>query len=288
MRYRRFHAAAAVLLAGACGPGTPETPAPSTVELGYSMPAVNPVMYASADTVRVNIDLGPGQVMEQVMGQTSQVRLAFAPAMGTAGHLNVTAEFVDFNAFMEMPMAPRVDMGDEMVQGQFQLSLTPEGEAEVVSGPELPEELQGMMMGDNLFEDFFTRLPAETVTPGASWTDTIRAESEEGAPASSMTEAIVVSTFRGDTTVAGRTLWIIDSNSTVNVLTEAESQGMQMRSELTGSSSERTLWDPARRVMYSSDASGTMSGTVSIPAAGMADIPLDVTNTRSVRLVEGS
>lgn len=285
---RRFVVLTATLLAAACGSGAPEAPSPSMIELGYAMPAVNPLTYASADTARINIEIGPGQSMEQTMGQTSQVRLSFAPVMGTAGNLSVTAEFVDFAAFMESSMMPRQDLGEDLIQGEFQLSLTPAGEVETLSGPELPEEVQGMMMGSTLFDDFFMRLPAETVQPGASWTDTIRSENEMEAGPTSSSESIVVSTFRGDTTVAGRTLWIIESNSTTSVVVEGETQGMQMRNELSGTVRETSLWDPARRLLHSSTARGTMNGSVSIPAAGMSDIPLNVTNTRTVRLVEAS
>lgn len=282
---RRHLAVTTVLVLGACGGGSvPEAPAPVAATLGYAVPAVNPVTYASADTARINIHLGPGQSMEQTMGQESTVRMSFAQAAG--GDLDVTASYVDFVAFMESSMMPRQEVGNEAFVGDFVLRLSPEGELDLVSGPDLPPEVLQMGSGGNLFADFFLRLPNEMVEPGASWSDTIRNDDEvEGAQTTS--ESVVHSTFRGDTTISGRQLWIIDSTKETTVVVEGDMQGMSMRNELSGSIAERTLWDPARRLMVSSSSSGSMSGTVSIPGAGMNDIPIDVTNARSVRLVEG-
>ena len=98
---------------------------------------------------------------------------------------------------------------------------------------------------------------------------------------------MIVSTFRGDTTVAGRTLWLIESNKSTSVLVEGNMQGMNMRNELSGTVNETTLWDPARRLVVSTRSTGSMTGTVSMPDAGMNDIPLTVTNTRHIQLVEG-
>lgn len=284
MTSRRLLAVAVTLTLGACG-AQPEAPVPAATELGYTMPAANPIAYDAADTARVNIHLAPGQSMEQTMGQNSTVRLTFAPVVGTAGNLSVTAAYVDYGAFMESSMMPREDIGSEGVEGDFVLSLTPEGELELISGPDLPDAVEQMAMGDNRFADLFLRLPNEVVTPGATWTDTVRTD-EETEEAHTTNETIVVSTFRGDTTIGGGTLWIIESTKTMNVVVEGEMQGMTMRNELSGSMAERALWDPARRLLYSSQSSGSMSGTVSVPSAGMNDIPLDVTTVRYIRLVE--
>ena len=286
MRTGRTFTAVLALGLAACGGGQPEAPSPATTELGYTMPASNPVTYSSVDTARVNIEIQPGMAMEQTMGQNSRVRLAFAPVMGTAGNLNVTASYVDFVAFMESSMMPRQEVGVDALQGDFVLSVTPQGEVDQVSGPDLPEEVQGMMMGQNMFADFFVRLPNRVVSVGESWTDTVTAENEVDG-ARSVNNTVIVSTFRGDTTVAGRTLWLIDSNKSTSVLVEGNMQGMNMRNELTGTVTERTLWDPTRRLLVSSNSTGTMTGTVSMPDAGMNDIPLSVTNTRSIQLVEG-
>lgn len=276
---------ASAFMLGACG-GQPEAPAPAPIELGYTLPTVNPITYSVVDTARVNIQVAPGQSMEQMMGQSSTVRLMFAPVVGTAGNLSVTASYVDYDAFMESSVMPRQDIGAEGLEGEFVLSLTPRGELELVSGPELPEAVEQMSMGDNRFADLFLRLPDEVVAPGATWSDTIRTESESDG-ATTIHEATIVSTFRGDTTIAGRRLWIIESAKTTNVIVEGEMQGMSMRNELGGSLAEVAFWDPASRLLHSSRTSGSMSGTVSIPGAGMDDIPLEVTTTRYVRLAEG-
>ncbi|HEX6589013.1 MAG TPA: hypothetical protein VF039_08320 [Longimicrobiales bacterium] len=281
---------AALLATGlvACG-GQPEAPSPSTTPLGYSVPVRTPIEYSSSDTARINIEVQPGMSMEQTMGQSSHVRFSFAPTVGTDGNLSVTATYVDFAAYAESSMAPRQDIDGSMLEGgEFVLSLSPDGEVDQVSGPELPEVIEGLTMGgDNLFADFFVRLPNRLVQPGESWTDTISAVTEEEGARSENT-TIVVSTFRGDTTVAGRRLWIIDATKSAAVLVEGNMQGMEMRNELSGTVTEHALWDPNLRAIYSSSAQGSMTGTLDVPSAGMTGIPISVSNHRRIRLVESA
>ena len=287
MRLRRTFAATLALALTACGGARTEAPTPSAVtSLGYALPEINPVTYTAADTARVDIELQPGMPLEQTMGQSSRVRLSFAPTMGTAGNLTVTASFIDFGAFMESSMTGREDVGADAVQGEHTLSLTPEGVITQVGGPELSPEIQQLMQGENMFNDFFLRLPNRTVTVGDSWSDTVSAVTEMDG-ATSTNETIIVSTLRGDTTVGGRTLWIIDSSKSTHALVEGSVQGMDMRNELSGTVSEMSLWDPSRRLLVFNRSNGEMTGTVSMPAAGMNDMPLRVTNTRTIRLVEG-
>ena len=287
MRTGRSFAVALALGLAACGGGQPEAPSPAVTPLGYSMPAATPVTYTSVDTARVNIEVQPGMPMEQTMGQQSTVRLAFAPLVGTAGNLAVTATYVDFSAFVESSMMGRQDVGDDALQGDFTLSLTPQGKVEQTAGPELPEEVEQLMMGQNMFADFFLHLPNRIVAPGESWTDTLRIETNEDGN-HSLNQTIIVSTLRGDTTVAGRTLWVIDASKSASLLVEGNMQGMEMRNELAGTVNETSLWDPARRLLVSSRSSGTMTGAVSMPSAGMNDIPISVTNVRSVNLIESA
>lgn len=280
---------AALLATGlvACA-GQPESPAPAATPLAYSLPERTPLEYTSSDTARINIEVQPGMAMEQTMGQSSHVRLSFAPTVGTDGNLTVTASYVDFSAYAESSMSPREDIDGSGLQGDFVLSVTPGGEVEQVSGPELPEVIEGLTMGgDNLFADFFLRLPNRVVQPGESWTDTITAITEEEGARSENT-TIVVSTLRGDTTVAGRRLWIIDATKTASVLVEGNMQGMDMRNELSGTVTEHALWDPNLRALHSSSAAGTMTGTLDIPSAGMTAIPISVSNHRRIRLVQSS
>lgn len=288
MTLRRTYAATLALGLAACGgAAAPEAPAPAETMLGYALPAPSTVTYTATDTARVDIEVQPGMPLEQTMGQSSRVQLSFEPTMGTAGNLTVKAQFLEFAAFMESSMSGREDVGTEAVQGEHTLSLTPEGVVTQVSGPELPPEVQELMMGENMFADFFLRLPGRVVAIGETWTDTVRVETDmEGA--TSTNETIVVSTFRGDTTVGGRRLWIIDSSKATHALIEGNVQGMDMRNELSGTATERSLWDPARRLLVSNRSTGELTGSVSMPGAGMNDMPLRVSNSRTIQLVEGS
>jgi len=286
MRKQIVAAPILALALGACASGSPEpeAPSPANTELGYAMPAVNPLVYTSSDSMTFNILMAPGQSMTQTIGARSRVRMQFAPVTGTR-NLGVTAEFVDFSGFSENSMTGRQEVGPDAMTGTFRLALTPTGDVDVVEAPDPSAELVQMNMGGEQFNEFFVRLPNEVVTPGATWTDTI-ASVDSMETGVSRNRTIVTATLRGDTIVGGRTVWIIEAQKNSEVTVEGETQGMTMRNELTGNAVETVWWDPVRRIMVASVSSGTMSGTFSLPAAGMDDIPMSASMSRQVMLVE--
>lgn len=276
-------AAAAALLLSACG-AAPEEPA-SPPMLAYTMPDVTPVTYTSSDTMSFNIHMSPAQSIEQAMQQTSTVRMSFAPS-DTASVLAVTAEITDASASAENSMTGSQDVPESMLTGTYRFTLSPTGETELLEAPDVAPEAQ-QFAGADRFSDFFPRLPAEAVTPGEVWVDTLRLE-QETEVGTTVNQAIVTSTFRGDTLIGNRSIWIIDSEKDISISMEGEAQGMEIRQELSGSASETVQWDPARSLLLSAVSSGSMSGTFSMPGAGMADIPVDATMRRRVQLVSAT
>lgn len=276
--------ATAAALLSACAGGAPEAaqPAPQAA-LAHEMPTTMPLTYTSSDSMTFDIEMGPGQTMEQTMGQSSRVTLSFAPAAGSA--LTVTADVSEAAMYMGNMMGRQEIPGDALT-GTYTFTLVPTGEVEMLESPDLPEEAQ-QLMGEDRFRDFFPRLPGRAVQPGQTWVDTVTAESETEV-GTTTNRSIITSTFRGDTTVNGRTLWVVDAVKDVSVELVGETQGMEIRQELAGSATETIWWDPVRRLMLSSVSTGTMSGSLSMPAAGMTDIPVDASMHRRIQLVEGA
>src|SRR5690606_4943953 len=117
----------------------------------------------------------------------------------------------------------------------------------------------------------FVRLPGRVVQPGATWVDTARvAEESEGL--SSMFEAVVTSTWAGDTAVAGRTLRVIRTRSAVRLDVQGVTQGVEIRQRLTGESSGAVLWDAERRLLVAREEDAVLNGTMELPAMGMQGI----------------
>lgn len=283
MRNVNAAVATTTLLLAACGgQGGMEAPAPQDVPLAYGVPTTNPVVFASADTMRFTIQIAPGQSLEQTIAQKSKLRMQFAPGT-TPDSVMVTASYTEFAGSTENSMTGTQEIPLDAVAGQYVFALGPKGDVDVHSSPEIPAEYASMGVGDNRLKQFFPRLPGHIVTPGQSWVDTVHVENEEEG-AKSTSNAIIHATFMGDTVINGRTVWVINSQTDGQVVIEGETQGMQMRNELHSNSAEVTWWDPARRTLLHSASSGTITGTFSLPAAGMDDIPIEGTTSRRIDL----
>lgn len=275
----------AVALLSACAGGAPEADQPTPqVALGHEMPTTMPLTYTSSDSMSFDIEMGPGQTMEQTMGQSSRVTLSFAPTTGSA--LTVTADVSEAEMYMANSMMGRQDMPGDALTGTYTFTLSPSGDVQMLESPELPEEAR-QLMGEDRFREFFPHLPAEAVQPGQTWVDTVTAEAETEV-GTTTNRSIITSTFRGDTTVNGRLLWVVEADKEISVDMVGETQGMEIRQELTGSATETIWWDPLRRLMQSSVSTGTMSGSFSMPAAGMSEIPVEASMHRRIQLVEGT
>jgi hypothetical protein len=129
----------------------------------------------------------------------------------------------------------------------------------------------------------FVRLPGRAVPSGTSWTDTVSIN-EETAGMSTAVRSIVISTLRGDTTVAGARLLVIDSNIDATQQVSGNNQGVEVRQNIAGTSNAVTLWDPARGVLVERREEGVLTGTMELPAMGMSGLPVNVRQSQVIRL----
>ena len=231
--------------------------------LAYAVPAVNPAVYTYSDTTRMDMDIA---VVD--LAARGTVELAFEPA---AEGLRATARWTDLDGVFVSPNG-RVGADESGIAGPFVLGVDGRGRVEVVQAPRLSESIREVMGGPaTMAYALFVRLPGRAVEPGAVWVDTVRvAEESEGL--SSMLEAVVTSTWAGDTAVAGRTLRVIRTRSAVRLDVQGVTQGVEIRQRLTGESSGAVLWDAERRLLVAREEDAVLNGTMELPAMGMQGI----------------
>jgi len=134
--------------------------------------------------------------------------------------------------------------------------------------------------------EFFPRLPGTAVNAGDVWTDTIQYE-VEAAGGTTTTQSVLTYTLVGDTVVAGAALLHVTFEGETDVVSEVLNEGMEMIQTASGAVTGMFLWDMARGLMVFTESNADLDGSVEIPAAGMAAMPLTVSGTGTVQLQGG-
>jgi len=262
MKHWRLLLASAVLfvVAGCASRGGVR---PADGALAYAVPALNPAVYTYADTTRMDMDLASVDLAAR-----ATVELVFEPA---PRGLRATARWTDFDGVFVSPNG-RVAADESGIEGPLVLGVDGRGRVEVVEAPRLSPAMREVMGGPSaMAQALVVRLPGRVVEPGATWVDTVRvAEESEGL--SSMFEAVVTSTWAGDTAVAGRTLRLIRTRSAVTLDVYGVTQGIEIRQRLAGESHGTVLWDPERRLLVAREEDGVLNGTMELPAMDMRGI----------------
>lgn len=263
MKPRNLAVLTLACLLGACAPAGPRGPAPAS--LAYTLPATSPVSYTAADTGSFDL-----QVAKVEIASSARIELGFHPA---GEKLRVTARFADFDGRFSNSMGGTIRADESDVQGEFVAEVDRRGRVEVVQMPELSDQFRAVAGSQNVMLDLFVRLPGRPIEPGVAWTDTIRGE-ETNEGLTSRRESLVTSTWSGDTVVAGQTLRVITSRESNTLTISGSSEGVELRQQLSGTSTARTLWDPARALLVERVAAGELKGTLDLPAMGMTGIPV--------------
>jgi hypothetical protein len=240
--------------------------------LAYGLPPVPAAVYAYADTTVMDVQMAAVEVRSR-----GTVELAFEPA---DGGLRATARWVDFEGRLASPQGA-VDADESGIEGPFVLSVDERGRVELVDAPRLTDAFRQVAGGPGIMaQALFIRLPGRAVEPGAAWVDTVRV-TEEGEGLTSTFEAVVTSTWAGDTIVDGRTLRVIRRAGALSLGVHGVSQGIEIRQSLTGESAGVALWDPERRLLVTREESAELSGTMELPAMGAQGVPVQArTRTR--------
>ena len=276
MRSRTTLATGLSLALGACGGGPASPPA-----LAYGVPQTASVRYVTADTSRMDIDAN-GQSMQARVTATSTVATSFARA---ADGVQVTMTVEKMDARLSNPAGPPSSADEKGIDGALVFTLDRKGAATLVSQPKVNQSAQTFFQPVLLAQTFFPRLPGRGVSPGASWTDTIRAEGPQGEGSISMT-SVLTYTIAGDTLVDGRSLLRIDLAGTTDQTASGIIAGMDFSQTASGTTSGWVLWDVARGLMAESYNETDANGTMDVAAAPYP-LGMRVRQQSRVKLAEG-
>lgn len=267
------------LLACASAPPAPETTAPT---LAYVIPPVNPATYLITDTTRVAVEGSDGRNLNTTAALRARAALGMhTDSIGMLASVRLLSVSGAFDA--AGTVTTRVDSAD-VPAGAALLRMSGRGVDSAMHAPHMSRELLRVTGGASFFQHFFTRLPDAPVEPGYVWTDTVTHQ-DDAAGVQSRSRTIMTSSLQGDTVVEGRTVRVIASRLATTIELQGVVDGMQVRQQLTGTGTARTLWDDEQGLLVRREETSMASGTLDLPALDMRGVPVQASTRRLLRLL---
>lgn len=277
-RLARYLTVAALAALGGCG-GGPAGPHPDA--LAYRVPDVDPLTYVFSDTARFSVETGGMGAMEVTAAHSGTAELRFRRAED--GELRVRLTVPRFDGTFEASSQGATSSDESGIGGAFELALTPTGGVTVVDTPSLGPAVRDVVGPESLVRPFFAHLPGRTVPPGESWVDTVTTVEASGGTVS-RAHGVVTSTLAGDTTVEGRPLLLIRTETRTEITVEGESGGTEIRQRVSGWLEGHVLWDRAAGIVAERVEEGELSGTLELPATSAPAMPVRARLQRRVAL----
>ncbi|HEX6361510.1 MAG TPA: hypothetical protein VFZ93_01030 [Albitalea sp.] len=277
----------AVLLLGcaACttagGTGRPEAGDAPRLAWGVARPE-GAVRYIVADTGALTMSI-PG-MGEAPVDIRSEVTADLAFEREREGGLRVTATVTALSGSFASPAGAPITAGPQDVPPPAVLRVSPQGVVTLADDVRFAGALAQVTSPGALYRSFFVRLPADVVSRGSTWTDTVRTAEEQAGMTSRMTQ-VVRSTWARDTVLDGRPVIVITSDITTEIELSGSNQGVEVEQRMSGSSSAVALWDPAQGVLVERTERGTSSGSADLPGLNMNGIPVNASSRQVVRRI---
>ncbi len=256
--------------------------APPARPLAYGQPPTPTLAYEFADTSTSDIQAGAAGAIRVSTGASGTADLKFEPS---GGDQKVTLTFRQYSgSFSNSAGGGTMAATAADIKGPVVLSLSPRGVVTLPQRPETTQAFRTISGCDNIFRRFFVRLPARSVRPGATWTDTIASEESCGEGLTTKLQNIARSTYARDTVVAGRTFNVITSEAERTLEVSGTTQGVEIIQKLKGTANGLTLWDPEKRAVFSRSENATLTGMFDLPAMSMTNMPISATGRSILQL----
>ena len=249
--------------------------ASAQVTFAYRWDAPTTFKFVSADTIVSNMETPMG-AMATKMGMAGRYNLSVTPKPDSAlvkleiGELTGTMEAMGQS--MPIPQQP-------MPAIEFMVGPTGAAQRPVITGAAVGG--MGQTGPGSMISRMFLRLPSGPVRIGATWTDTLNETMDTAGVKMTMT-GLATNTYVGDTTVDGRRMHRIRTETDGVLKGDVEAAGQQMKQDMKMKSTSHVLWDPQRRIFVAVDTEGTMTGTMEV--AGMGTMNMTATTKNRLRL----
>jgi len=176
-----------------------------------------------------------------------------------------------------------------LLRQPYTLVFGARGEVETVRTPELAAEIAQVSDLSAEFTDFFPRLPAGPLTPGATWADTASHETTNAAGRTVIAQRIGSYRVRGDSTIAGERVVVVELRTASEIATGTaapRASGATMRSDLEGEETGTFCFAPATGRLVERRRTGRLTGAITVRGGGQQlSIPQTFTYESRIELI---
>ncbi|HET7461529.1 MAG TPA: hypothetical protein VFJ82_09770 [Longimicrobium sp.] len=167
--------------------------------------------------------------------------------------------------------------------------LGPRGEARTVRLPEIPAEVLRVSDLSAEFTEFFPRLSAGPLAPGATWADTASHQTTNAAGVTVIGRRIGSYRVRGDSTIRGERVVAVEVRTSTEILSGAatpRASGATTQSSLKGEETGVFFFAPAGGRLVERRRTGRLAGSLTVTAGGRTlSIPQSFTYESRVELI---
>jgi len=153
----------------------------------------------------------------------------------------------------------------EVLRSPFTLHMDARGRVRLISAPTFPASFEGITDLTHQFDDFFVRLPAQSLRLGLAWQDT-STMLDSTADKSIWRRAIARYRVERDTVVAGTPAFVISVKQTVTMRSDAPvpSQGAHLHGVHSGTDDGIAVFAPSTGRLLGRRRTGGMSGDLTM------------------------
>ncbi len=246
----------------------------------YGFPPGDTLRYSERTDGRVTIETpnGPAQV--------TSVHVATIAVTRTAGD-TARAWYESLLLRSAGPGAQRKEPNTEgLLRAPFTLSISGRGTVRLHAFPQMPESIAEITDLTRQFDDFFITLPATTLKPGLTWSDTLFS-TRPSRPRDTFSSRHVRSyRVERDTVVGGVPAVIIRLDQTLQLDASSPLEdGVAVHSTLEGMETGTAIFAPTRGRLVARSRTGSLRGMFRMTSpSGRAEMPqsYDYTSTLSL------
>jgi hypothetical protein len=167
--------------------------------------------------------------------------------------------------------------------------LGPRGDVRMVRVPEIPPEVLRVSDLSAEFTEFFPRLPAGPLTPGATWADTASHQTTNAAGFTVIGRRTGSYRVRGDSTIRGERVVAVEMRTDTEILSGSatpRATGATTQSSLKGEDTGVFFFAVDGGRLVERRRSGSLAGSLTVSAGGRAiSIPQSFTYESRIELV---
>ena len=236
-----------------------------------------PYLLSSGDTLTYReVSIGSVQIQTPqgmvAVGSTHDALISMTPGDGD----RIAAWYSSLELGSSGPEGDVTPATDALLGRHYELVVTNHGDVATASAPEAPPEVQQITDLSHQFDDFLIRVPTDRPSEGSTWADTLSSSTSAIPNVTQLHRAVRSYTARGDTTLHGRVVQIIEMSVRVELESTSPMEGapgVNVTTELSGSEVGRAFFDWEAGQLVGREKEGRLEGVFRVLGPQTIEFP---------------